>query len=62
MKRCNGQFKSCYERERNSNPDIAGKVTVAFEVETNGMVAARSCDTEGTRGGGLGFRVIKKIP
>ncbi len=61
MKRYNGRVKSCYERELKSNPDIAGKVTVSFEIETNGMVAAADISDNTTGSADLESCILKVI-
>lgn len=39
MKKYVGRVRQCYERELKSNPDLAGKVTVSFEISTAGTVS-----------------------
>jgi hypothetical protein len=38
IRRYNGRIKACYERELKSNPDLAGKIRVAWEIDTSGRV------------------------
>lgn len=39
MKRYTGRVKQCYEKELKGNPDLAGKVTVSFDIDTSGNVS-----------------------
>jgi outer membrane biosynthesis protein TonB len=39
LKRYTGQVKACYERQLKNDPDLGGKVTVSFVIQTNGKVA-----------------------
>jgi len=61
MKRYNGRVKSCYERELKGNPDLSGKVTVSFEIETNGKVAAADIADNTTGSSDLEACILKVI-
>jgi len=39
IRRYNGRIKACYERELKTNPDLAGKLRVAWEIDTTGRVS-----------------------
>lgn len=39
IRRYNGRIKACYERQLKTNPDLAGKVRVGWEIDTSGRVS-----------------------
>lgn len=39
IRRYNGRIKACYEKELKTNPDLAGKLRVAWEIDTSGRVS-----------------------
>ncbi len=60
MKRYTGRVKQCYERELKGNPDLAGKVTVSFDIDTSGNVSGVQVAANTTGNDSLG-ECIKKV-
>ena len=48
MKRYLGRIKQCYERQLKSDPDLKGKVTVSFEIGTDGNVSGVGIEDNST--------------
>lgn len=61
MKRYNGRVKSCYERQLKGDPDLAGKVTVTFEIETTGRVSGVDILDNSTGNDALGACILKVV-
>ncbi|MBJ95517.1 MAG: hypothetical protein CMP23_13725 [Rickettsiales bacterium] len=61
MKRYNGRVKSCYERQLKGDPDLSGKVTVTFEIETNGKVSGADVLDNTTGNAALEACILKVV-
>jgi TonB family protein len=61
MKRYNGRVKSCYERQLKGDPDLAGKVTVTFEIETDGKVSGADILENSTGNSALEACILKVV-
>jgi len=61
MKRYNGRVKSCYERQLKSDPDLSGKVTVTFEIETSGKVSGADVLDNSTGNAALEACILKVV-
>ncbi len=48
MKRYTGRIKQCYERQLKSDPDLKGKVSVSFEIGTDGNVSGVGIEENST--------------
>lgn len=60
IKRNEGNFQKCYERELKKNPKAGGKVIVVFEVGTAGRVTKSKAEVDSV-GGGTGDCVAQAI-
>jgi hypothetical protein len=60
MKRYTGRVKQCYERQLKKDPDLAGKVTVSFDIDTGGRVNGTAITGNTTGNSELGD-CIKKV-
>ena len=61
MKRYNGRVKSCYERQLKADPDLSGKVTVTFEIETSGKVSGADVLDNTTGNAALEACILKVV-
>jgi len=64
MKRYTGRVKQCYEKELKGNPDLGGKVTVSFDIDTSGNVSGTQIAGNTTGNSALGDcikNVVKRI-
>jgi len=61
MKRYNGRVKSCYERQLKGDPDLSGKVTVTFEIETSGKVSGADVLDNTTGNAALEACILKVV-
>ena len=61
MKRYTGRVKQCYERELKGNPDLAGKVTVSFDIDTSGNVSGVQVPANTTGNSALGDCIRKVV-
>lgn len=60
IKRNEGNFQRCYERELKKNPKAGGKIIVVFEIGTAGRVTKSSAEVDSV-GGGTGECVAQAI-
>jgi TonB family protein len=56
-----GEVKGCYERELKRAPDLRGKVTVHFEIQATGKVAAVSVSSNTTGSEPLGTCTSEQV-
>jgi hypothetical protein len=64
MKRYNAQIRACYEKELKLNPDLAGKVTAYWLINTSGGAEDVEITTNSTKSASLAAcmsKVIKRI-
>lgn len=61
MKRLSGRVKACYERELKANPDLQGKVVVAFEIGTNGKATGVEVTENSTNNAALGTCIRTEV-
>ncbi len=61
MKRYLGQMKRCYEKELKGDPDLTGKVTLSWTIQTDGDLAAVSVDGNSTGSDALSACVAKTM-
>jgi outer membrane biosynthesis protein TonB len=61
IRRYNGRIKACYERELKTNPDLAGKIRVAWEIDTSGRVSGVDIVSNSTGNAELASCVKKEV-
>ena len=61
MKRYNAQIRACYEKELKLNPDIAGKVTAYWLIDTSGAAQSVEITTNSTNNASLAACMVKVI-
>jgi outer membrane biosynthesis protein TonB len=61
MKRYTGRVKACYERELKGNPDLKGKVSVSFDIDTAGAVSGVAVVENSTGSAELADCIQKEI-
>jgi len=61
IRRYNGRIKACYERELKTNPDLAGKIRVAWEIDTSGRVSGVDVVSNSTGNSELASCVKKEV-
>ena len=61
MKRYTGRIKQCYERQLKGDPDLKGKVTVSFEIDTEGNVSGVGIEENSTGNAELANCIKREI-
>lgn len=61
MKRYTGRIKQCYERQLKSDPDLKGKVTVSFEIGTDGNVSGVGIEENSTGNAELATCIKREV-
>jgi outer membrane biosynthesis protein TonB len=61
MKRYTGRIKQCYERQLKSDPDLKGKVSVSFEIGTDGNVSGVGIEENSTGNAELATCIKREV-